>query len=141
MNQELIGTMLERMGHTVTIAGNGEVALRCLDGHDSGTDDFKLILMDMQMPVMDGIEATRRIRAGGGRSARLPIVALTANAYSGDVAACREAGMDDHLAKPFTIDDLARLVDQWSQGDGRGPRAASAKPQPPQAALTARSGT
>jgi CheY-like chemotaxis protein len=138
MNQELIGTMLERMGHIVTIAGNGEEALRCLDGHDAGTDDFKLILMDMQMPVMDGLEATRRIREGRGRSARLSIVALTANAYSGDVAACREAGMDDHLAKPFTIDDLGRVVEQWAQSGAGEVQAAL---EPPQAARIARSGT
>jgi PAS domain S-box-containing protein len=134
MNQELIGTMLERMGHTVTMAGNGEEALRCLDGHDAGTADFKLILMDMQMPVMDGLEATRKIRAGGGRSAKLPIVALTANAYSGDVAACREAGMDDHLAKPFTIDELGRVVEQWAQSGTDGAQAA---PEPPRRARIA----
>ena len=113
INQELIRGMLARLGHATELANNGEEALRCLRRHDDGSVEFSLILMDMQMPVMDGLSAARKIKAGAGRSAHLPIVALTANAYAADIIACREAGMDDHLAKPVTMADLAAMVDKW----------------------------
>ena len=103
MNQELIVAMLARLGHRAELAANGEEALALIERHDAGTADYDLVLMDVQMPVMDGLTATRRIRAGPGRSATLPIVALTANAFAAHVDACLAAGMNDHLAKPLTI--------------------------------------
>ena len=113
INQELIREMLARLGHATELAENGEQALRCLLRHDAGEVEFGLVLMDMQMPVMDGLTAARKIRAGEGRSASLPIVALTANAYEADIHACLTAGMNDHLAKPFTMADLAGVMSKW----------------------------
>lgn len=110
INRQLICGMLTRLGHAVEVANDGEEALELLRQFDEGQKDYQLILMDMQMPVMDGLTATRAIRAGKGRSAALPIVALTANAYANDIEECRMAGMDDHLAKPFTMEDLCRTL-------------------------------
>ncbi|KIL98294.1 sensory box histidine kinase/response regulator [Paramagnetospirillum magnetotacticum MS-1] len=95
-NQKVAAGLLNREGHRVTLANNGLEALEKLqDGR------FDLILMDMQMPEMDGPEATRRIRGLPGALAAIPIIALTANAMADDVARCRAAGMDGHVAKPI----------------------------------------
>jgi len=98
--------MLESLGADVTIAINGSEALEVLQ--ELGPD-FDVVLMDLQMPEMDGFEATRRIKANPLWSG-LPVVALTANAMEQDRKACREAGMVDHLAKPFDMDELVRVV-------------------------------
>jgi|GEM_PF-643948 len=111
VNQRLAKTLLERRGYLVRIAENGEAALASLT-HET----FAVVLMDMQMPVMDGLEATRRIRAreaAEGR-ARVPIIAMTANAMTGDRERCLEAGMDDYLAKPINAAALFRLMDSWA---------------------------
>ena len=89
------------------------MGLQALDRFTPGR--FDLVLMDCQMPGMDGFEATAAIRAreaGSGR--RTPVVALTANAIDGDRERCLAAGMDDYLSKPFRLADLRRLVAQWS---------------------------
>jgi PAS domain S-box-containing protein len=104
VNQQLAIRLLEKWGHRVTLAVNGQLALDALE-----QQNFEVALMDMQMPVMGGIEATRAIRqreAEQGRS-RLPIIAMTANAMQGDREACLDAGMDDYLAKPIKAADLA----------------------------------
>ena len=105
-NRELARAMLERLGQKVRVAEDGQVALELL-----ASEPFDLILMDMQMPVLDGLATTRRWRereATSGR--RLPIVAMTANVMPQDRERCLAAGMDEVLGKPFTRQDLYRLL-------------------------------
>jgi PAS domain S-box-containing protein len=98
VNQRLTSRLLEKMGHTVTIAGNGQIALRLL-----AEEDFDLVAMDMQMPIMDGLEATEKVRASEEKTGRhVAIVAMTANAFEEDRERCRQAGMDGYIAKPVT---------------------------------------
>lgn len=87
INQLLTAAMLDRLGCEVTVANNGEEAVAALE-----TASFALVLMDMQTPGMDGVEATRRLRAAGHDARALPIVALTANAFVEDVETCLRAG-------------------------------------------------
>jgi PAS domain S-box-containing protein len=97
INQRLASRLLEKMGHVVVIAENGREALRLLSGRE-----FDLVAMDMQMPIMDGLEATELIRAGEKQSGRhVPIVAMTANAFEEDRERCRQAGMDGYICKPI----------------------------------------
>ena len=107
----MVGTaMLESMGLTVVVAEDGEEALAVLS-----RTTVALVLMDCQMPVMDGYEATHRLREIERLTGapRLPVIALTANALSGDVERCLAAGMDAHLAKPFLISQLRALIEHW----------------------------
>ena len=100
--------MLQKHGHRVTIAGNGRDALAAWQ-----TQNFDLILMDVQMPEMDGLETAAVIRQkerAQGRSQRIPIIALTAHAMSGDRDACLAVGMDGFVTKPIRIDDLIREI-------------------------------
>lgn len=94
------------------VTTNGQQALEALQGAKA---HFDLILMDCQMPVMDGYEATRRIRAGeaGERYQQTPIIALTANAMKGDRDTCIAAGMNDYISKPFNESELRQKVWQW----------------------------
>ena len=107
INQRLATRLLEKWGHRVTLAVNGLEALMQIE-HRS----FDVVLMDMQMPVMGGLEATRRIRERelGRELPRLRIIAMTANAMASDRDACLEAGMDDYLAKPIKADALAEKL-------------------------------
>jgi signal transduction histidine kinase/ActR/RegA family two-component response regulator len=105
VNQRVAAGLLGKRGHTVVIAGNGKEALAALDEPPPGA--FDLILMDVQMPEMDGFEATRAIRAKEQSSgAHLPIIAMTARAMKGDEERCLAAGMDGYVAKPIQVDDL-----------------------------------
>ncbi len=114
VNQEIATLMLENLGCSVTVAQNGREVVDC-----AKKSRYDLILMDCQMPEMDGFEATRLIRAreaelGGGTSTQpIPIVALTAHATPGDRAHCLASGMTDYLAKPFTMEQLQRVVISW----------------------------
>jgi CheY-like chemotaxis protein len=94
-------------GHNVTCVESGAEAVAAI-----ARNDFDVVLMDVRMPEMDGLEATRRIRALDGMRGQVPIVALTAQAFSDQVAECRNAGMDNHLAKPFTPEGLLCAIDR-----------------------------
>ena len=109
INQKLATTLLTKWGHTVVLAENGHEAVV-----QFGQGDWDLVLMDMQMPVMGGIEATRIIRASEPPGRHTPIVAMTANAMEGDRAACLAAGMDDHMAKPFRAETLRGVLKTWT---------------------------
>ncbi|MDD2664773.1 MAG: ATP-binding protein [Dechloromonas sp.] len=107
-NQKVADGMLTRQGHHVEIAGNGAEALARL-----AEADFDVVVMDCQMPVMDGFEATRRLRRSTAvRDPKIPVIALTANAMQGDREACLAAGMDDYIAKPFTDRELRAALER-----------------------------
>ncbi len=109
VNQTIIEAMLRQLGHRIRIVGTGRAALETL-AHES----FDLVLMDCNMPELDGLEATRQLRAGtaGVRSIDVPVIALTANAMDGDRELCLAAGMNDFLAKPVTIAALRTAIDR-----------------------------
>jgi PAS domain S-box-containing protein len=134
INQILVTAMLARAGHRVTVAGDGAAAVAQVEAGIAAGTPFDMVLMDVQMPVMDGLTATRAIRALGGAATTLPIVALTANAFAADLEACRAAGMDDHLAKPVSIDRLIAVIERRVPAPARPRRA----PFRPSAALAER---
>jgi two-component system, sensor histidine kinase and response regulator len=112
VNQRLAGKMLERMGHTVTIADNGSEALVLSD-----KASFDLVLMDIQMPLMDGLEATKAIRDREKITGRhVPIVAMTAYALKGDKEKCLEAGMDGYISKPISATQLYETIEHVIRG-------------------------
>lgn len=109
INRKVAALVLDRMGCKVTLAHHGEEALQTVQ-----EQPFDLVLMDLRMPVMDGIEATRKIRALGTAWLDLPIVALTADGFGETRKACLDAGMNDHLAKPFRAQDLQDMVGRYA---------------------------
>jgi signal transduction histidine kinase/CheY-like chemotaxis protein len=116
LNREVALGLLEDGHLSIDIAQNGEVAVRMVDANK-----YDLVLMDMQMPVMDGISATKAIRSNP-QLRTLPIVAMTANVMASDREKCIEAGMNDHVAKPIDPDELFRVLLRWIKphdGDGR----------------------
>ena len=117
VNRMLAVAMLNNLGIEVTESEDGQAALQHLE-----RSHFDLVLMDCQMPVMDGFEATREIRTRerGALAARIPIIAVTANAMSGDAERCLQAGMDAYLAKPYTLESLREALAPWL-GDSAGP--------------------
>ncbi len=106
INQMVAKGLLGKEGAAITVADNGRLALEALRAQP---DAFDLVLMDLQMPEMDGFEATRAIRTELGLQA-LPIIAMTANAMASDRQACLDAGMNDHVGKPFQIDQLVATI-------------------------------
>ena len=123
VNQQIITAMIENDGHRVTVVDHGEAAVaRAL------TDEFDIILMDVQMPVMDGLTAARAIRRAEVAENRraTPIIGLTANAMTEDIARCHEAGMNAHLAKPIDWTELFATLDRIA----RPPSSAEAAPSP-----------
>jgi CheY-like chemotaxis protein/HPt (histidine-containing phosphotransfer) domain-containing protein len=120
MNQELAVAMLTRWGHRVDVVADGAAAVDAVM-----RTRYDLVLMDVQMPGMDGLEATRRIRGLGGAHVRLPIIAMTANVLPRDVERCRLAGTDAHIGKPFVPEILRALVEHWA---GQGSAAPEADP-------------
>ena len=117
VNQRLTLRLLEKRGHTVKVANNGQEALAALD-----EQLFDLILMDLQMPEMDGLEATTAIRAQESGGQHLPIIAMTAHTAQGDRERCLEVGMDDYISKPIEPQKLYAIIDRfmkrsWEDGE------------------------
>lgn len=117
VNQEVALGVLEDFGLSADVAGNGLEAITSLE-FSPATAPYELVLMDCQMPEMDGYEATEHIRAGktGIRNKKIPIIAMTANAMKGDKERCLEAGMSDYLTKPIDSATLERKLQQWLNG-------------------------
>lgn len=112
LNYEILEEQLEMYGIHCVRAVNGKECVQLFEIDPSGTYDA--ILMDMQMPVMNGLDATRAIRRlPSPESKQIPIIALTANAYLEDVQKCKEAGMNDHMSKPVQIEQIIRTVKRW----------------------------
>jgi PAS domain S-box-containing protein len=110
INQELMVTLLKKAGHDVELVTDGEAALAAVQRRA-----FDLVLMDVQLPRMDGFVATRAIRALDSSASAVPVIALTARALSRDVEDCLAAGMNDHLSKPIDASLLLATVDRWTR--------------------------
>ena len=112
INAEIVKMVLSMYGIEIERAENGQIGLDLIKGQEKGYYDA--VLMDIQMPVMNGYEATRAIRALEGEYYKqIPIIAMSANAYDEDVSNCLKAGMNAHMAKPFNTDDLLKLLHTW----------------------------
>ena len=111
-NQMVVELMLQQMGHMVTLSGDGAQALEVWE-----SGDFDVILMDWRMPGMDGLQTTEKLRQRESelKRSRIPIIAVTANALSGDREKCLAAGMDDMLPKPIDMQALQRLLEEISE--------------------------
>jgi CheY-like chemotaxis protein len=107
-NRLVAKSILSRVGYSVEAVENGAQAVSAVKAKNYG-----LVLMDVAMPEMDGLDATRAIRALPGEASRVPIVAMTAGAFSEDKQQCLDAGMDDYLSKPIVRAELMRAVDRW----------------------------
>jgi len=130
VNQKVATALLQRQGQRVTVARDGFEAVRL--ARDGGP--FDLILMDMQMPGMDGLEATAQIRRLPPPIGLVPVVALTANVLKGDDARCLAAGMDDYLAKPLRLERLREVLRKVDAGAYRRPAGGAVSAAPPAAA-------
>ena len=110
VNQQVALGLLKKLGYKADVTNNGAEAVNALM-----TKDYELVFMDIQMPVMDGFEATRRIRnpQSGVRNSQVKIIAMTANAMKGDREACLNAGMDDYISKPVTAQALNKVLQRW----------------------------
>jgi signal transduction histidine kinase/CheY-like chemotaxis protein len=124
VNQTIVEAMLRQLGHVPTLVANGQEALAAL-----AREDFDLVLMDCNMPVLGGIEATQLLRAGsaGARNPRIPVIALTANAMEGDRESCLAAGMNDFIAKPVNLGMLRAAIERAGMPKPTGAGIAAAR--------------
>lgn len=114
LNVEVARELLEERGAVVSTAADGQEAVRMFEESPEGTYD--VILMDVMMPVMDGLKATRKIRASQREEGRkIPIIALTANAFREDMEQCTRAGMDAHLAKPMELEKMIHTIAEMTR--------------------------
>jgi CheY-like chemotaxis protein/HPt (histidine-containing phosphotransfer) domain-containing protein len=131
VNQEVATMMLASLGCDFVVVASGQRAIDAV-----ARERFDLVLMDCQMPEVDGLEATARIRAQeaesaeSGRARHIPIIALTANAMEGDRERCLQAGMDDYLGKPFSREELARAIERWIDSGSASSSATGTAPVP-----------
>jgi CheY-like chemotaxis protein len=105
VNQLVMKRLLHKRGHTVTVVSDGRSAAEAV-----ACDDFDIVFMDVQMPELDGLQATQQIRGTEAAHQRVRIIALTAHALQGDKQRCLDAGMDDYLTKPVNPDELDRIL-------------------------------
>ncbi len=118
LNREIAKFMLEEIGFVVDIACDGQDAVNAMNDAEDGKYDY--VLMDVQMPIMDGIESTKIIRKSDRQYLReIPIIALTANAFTEDADRCLAAGMNAHLAKPFKIEDIIDTLNSFKSKEGK----------------------
>ncbi|WP_168204267.1 response regulator [Aliikangiella coralliicola] len=111
-NQKVASLFLKKLGYEVDIAENGRQAFELATGNP-----YALVFMDCQMPVMDGFEATRKIRHQQGPNQKIPIIALTANVVCGVNGDCIDAGMNDILNKPVQLENMKQIIEQWIDVD------------------------
>ena len=122
INQQLTLAMLEKAGCIASLAEDGAEAVAMIAERHGTSEAFDIVLMDMQMPNLDGLQATRKVRSAGLDSETLPIIALTANAYQDDVDACLDAGMQAHLTKPMRLRQLEATLQAYAgKGVEEGP--------------------
>jgi CheY-like chemotaxis protein len=125
VNQRVAVHMLNKLGYAVDVVDNGALAVAAVAG-----GNYALVLMDCQMPEMDGFAATAAIRRAEAQSRHLPIIAMTANAMQGDREQCLAAGMDDYLAKPIDASLLAALLAEWLPDRCGEPAGCATRPPP-----------
>jgi CheY-like chemotaxis protein len=113
INQKVILNQLKVLGYQADCAVNGQEALDQLMGRTGNGGSYDIVLMDCQMPVLDGYEATRRLREFERTSHRTVVIAMTANALLGDREKCLAAGMDDYISKPVTLEELELVLERW----------------------------
>jgi signal transduction histidine kinase/DNA-binding NarL/FixJ family response regulator len=132
VNQKLVSRVLDKFGHAATVVNNGGEAVEA-----ARSGSFDLVLMDVEMPEMDGFEATALIRRAEQSRRRVPIIAMTAHAMSGDRQRCLDAGMDDYLSKPIARNELAAMLTKFfpADGDPITPPQASSGPAAPEPAI------
>ncbi|MBS7671325.1 MASE1 domain-containing protein [Croceicoccus gelatinilyticus] len=130
INVRLVRMMLEKLGLEAEYASNGQVAIDMAETARDEGKPFGLVFMDVRMPVMDGLEATRMLRQKGFTKAQLPVFALTANSFAEDVEACLEAGMQGHLAKPLSFDRLLDTLARFDKPSEKKATSTGGQPMP-----------
>ncbi len=115
-NQKLALRLLQKAGYPVDVVSNGKEVIEAIQAKS-----YKMVLMDVQMPDMDGFEATKRIREMDRKFSTIPIIAMTAYAMAGDRERCLDAGMNDYLSKPLNVDELFKIIEKYSDGNPDSP--------------------